>query len=119
MKVSAQQEQLPFDATTPPQPVVEEPRQNHAEYGESAVPQELETPKLNEPAVTGVSRDRPTQEPFLLTLREVEVALQLGRTRTYELVRSGALPVLRVGRAVRVPREALRRWIDDNCTAPE
>ena len=52
--------------------------------------------------------------PMLLTVRDVEAELQLGRTRTYELVRSGSLPVIRVGRAVRVPRDALRRWVEEH-----
>ena len=51
---------------------------------------------------------------MLLTVRDVEAELQLGRTRTYELVRSGSLPVIRVGRAVRVPRDALRRWVEEH-----
>jgi excisionase family DNA binding protein len=52
--------------------------------------------------------------PMLLTVRDVEAELQLGRTRTYQLVRSGSLPVIRVGRAVRVPRDALRRWVEEH-----
>jgi excisionase family DNA binding protein len=52
---------------------------------------------------------------MLLTVKDVEEALQLGRTRTYELVRSGELPVIRIGRAVRIPRDALRDWIQDQC----
>ncbi len=52
--------------------------------------------------------------PMLLTVRDVEAELQLGRTRTYELLRSGSLPVIRVGRAVRVPRDALRRWVEEH-----
>jgi excisionase family DNA binding protein len=44
-------------------------------------------------------------------VKDLEEELQLGRTRTYELVRSGALPVIRIGRAVRIPREALRQWV--------
>ncbi|MGH7723320.1 MAG: helix-turn-helix domain-containing protein [Candidatus Dormibacteria bacterium] len=49
--------------------------------------------------------------PMLLTVRQVEAALQLGRTRTYELLRSGQLPTLRVGRLIRVSRVALEEWI--------
>lgn len=52
--------------------------------------------------------------PMLLTVRDVEAELQLGRTRTYELLRSGSIPVIRVGRAVRVPRDALRRWVEEH-----
>jgi excisionase family DNA binding protein len=51
--------------------------------------------------------------PMLLTVRDVEVELQLGRTRTYELLRSGEIPVIRVGRVLRVSRDALRRWIEN------
>ena len=54
-----------------------------------------------------------TRTPMLLTVRDVEAELQLGRTRTYELLRSGSIPVIRVGRALRVPRDALRRWVDE------
>lgn len=48
---------------------------------------------------------------MLLTVRQVEAALQLGRTRTYELPRSGQLPTLRVGRLIPVSRVALEEWI--------
>ena len=54
---------------------------------------------------------------MLLTVRDVEAELQLGRTRTYELLRSGVIPVVRVGRVLRVPRDGLRRWIDENCAS--
>ena len=72
-----------------------------AQVIESAAPTPAEIP----PATT--------RAPMLLTVRDVEAELQLGRTRTYELLRSGSLPVVRVGRALRVPREALRRWVDE------
>jgi excisionase family DNA binding protein len=49
--------------------------------------------------------------PMLLTVRQVEAALQLGRTRTYELLRSGEIPVRRIGRLIRVSRSALEEWI--------
>jgi excisionase family DNA binding protein len=52
---------------------------------------------------------------MLLTVRDVEAELQLGRTRTYELLRSGEIPVIRIGRVLRVPRDALHRWIDTKC----
>jgi excisionase family DNA binding protein len=56
--------------------------------------------------------------PMLLTVKDVEAELQLGRTRTYELVRSGELPVVRIGRVVRIPRDALRQWIDERAARP-
>jgi len=63
-----------------------------------------------------VPRSSPTA-PMLLTVRQVEAALQLGRTRTYELLRSGQLPMLRVGRLIRVSRVALEEWIERQITA--
>ncbi|MEA2565545.1 MAG: Helix-turn-helix domain [Actinomycetota bacterium] len=51
--------------------------------------------------------------PVLLTVKDLEAELQLGRTRTYELVRSGVSPVIRIGPAVRISRDALRRWVDE------
>ena len=57
--------------------------------------------------------------PMLLTVKDLEAELQLGRTRTYELVRSGVIPTIRIGRAVRIPRDALRRWVEAQVPAPE
>jgi excisionase family DNA binding protein len=54
--------------------------------------------------------------PALLTAHDLEGVLRLGRTRVYELLRSGELPVIRVGRNIRVSRDALRRWIDERCS---
>jgi len=70
---------------------------------------------LPEPAAPTVAEAPPatTRAPMLLTVRDLEAELQLGRTRTYELLRSGSIPVIRVGRALRVPRDALRRWVDE------
>ena len=51
----------------------------------------------------------PTAE--LLTVPEAARRLSLGRATTYQLVRRGELPSVRVGRAVRVPARALEAWI--------
>ncbi len=42
--------------------------------------------------------------------------LKLGRTRTFELMASGELPVVRIGRAVCVPRNELERWLRSRTT---
>lgn len=51
-------------------------------------------------------------EPMLLTVEDVQNALRLGRTKIYELIRTGQLPVVRIGRSVRIRREALERWLE-------
>ena len=50
-------------------------------------------------SAAGEREDRP---PRLLTVEDVRAELNIGRTLVYRLVETGALPVVRVGRAVRV-----------------
>lgn len=53
-------------------------------------------------------------EPILMTVAEVQLATRLGRTTVYELIRLGKLPVVRIGRAVRVRRDSLERWLSEH-----
>ena len=48
----------------------------------------------------------------LLLVREVAEVLRVPRSRAYELVREGLIPSIRLGRQVRIPEAALRKWID-------
>ena len=57
------------------------------------------------------------EPPMLLRVEEVAKLLGLGRTRTFQMVAAGQLPVVRIGRFVRVPRAALEEWIAER-TAP-
>ena len=50
--------------------------------------------------------------PLLLKVTEAAKLLQLGRDRIYELVASGRLPALHFGRTIRIPRDALARFIE-------
>jgi excisionase family DNA binding protein len=52
-----------------------------------------------------------TAEPALLRVEEAARILALGRSKTYELIARGELPSVRIGRAVRVPRNALQEWL--------
>jgi excisionase family DNA binding protein len=58
-------------------------------------------------------------EDDLVLLRGVEVARVLGvsRSKVYQMMSDGTLPVLRIGRAVRVPKRALAKWVDHNTTS--
>jgi len=51
---------------------------------------------------------------LLLKAPEVAQLLGLGRSKVYEMIASGELPVVRIGSAVRVPREGLVEWIQQN-----
>ncbi len=54
----------------------------------------------------------PAAEPLLLNSREVARLLCIGRTKAFQLMASGELPVVRIGRCVRVSRAAVGEWID-------
>lgn len=56
---------------------------------------------------------RAMQAKELLTVPEAAELLSLSRTTIYELVANGAFPVIKIGRATRIPTEALRRWVRD------
>lgn len=51
-------------------------------------------------------------QPILLSIPEVCKSLRLGRTKVYELIAIESLPVVRFGRAVRVPHASLQQWIE-------
>jgi excisionase family DNA binding protein len=48
-----------------------------------------------------------------LTVRVTEAAkmLGIGRSKTYDLISTGVLPSVRIGKSVRVPVDALRKWL--------
>jgi excisionase family DNA binding protein len=46
--------------------------------------------------------ESPVVGPTLLTIPQVATALSLGRSTVYELVQRSQLPVVRIGRAVRI-----------------
>lgn len=52
----------------------------------------------------------------LLRIGEVADLLRISRTKVYELVSSGQIPSLHVGRSRRVPIRALAQWIDEQTT---
>ena len=45
--------------------------------------------------------------PLAMTVLEAGQVLRVGRSVTYELVRSGQLRSVRIGRSIRIPRDAL------------
>ena len=49
---------------------------------------------------------------LLLTMIEAARVLSIGRTTMYELVGAGAIDVVRIGRSVRVPVDALQAFVD-------
>jgi len=54
----------------------------------------------------------------LLRIAEAAKLLGVGRSTVYQLVAANAVPVVRIGRLVRVPRDALLRWIEEQARDP-
>jgi len=57
-------------------------------------------------------------ESILMRAAEVAAALGVGRATAYELIASGELPSVRIGRAVRVPRAGLEEWVRRQTVRP-
>jgi excisionase family DNA binding protein len=55
-------------------------------------------------------------EPWLLDSRAVARLLGISRTKTFQMISCGYLPVIRIGRCARVPRSALESWITQQTT---
>jgi len=51
-------------------------------------------------------------EKQTLTVTETARALGIGRASAYEAVRSGALPAIKIGRRLVVPKAALERLLE-------
>lgn len=46
-----------------------------------------------------------------ITVEQMAIYLQIGRTSAYELARKKGFPMVRVGRAIRIPLEGLNAWL--------
>jgi excisionase family DNA binding protein len=76
----------------------------------------LSSSEKEQPEETEASADdrsgRP-MVPLLLKAGQVAQLLGLGRSTVFALLAAGELPVIRIGRSVRVPRVALERWVNE------
>jgi excisionase family DNA binding protein len=52
-----------------------------------------------------------TKHSEWLSLKDVQQLLGIGRTKTYELVGTGELPAVRIGRCIRINRRELDEWL--------
>lgn len=55
--------------------------------------------------------DAQEQQPLLLSVDSAAQLMGIGRTKAYEMVKCGQLPLVRIGTRVLIPREALEDWI--------
>ena len=51
--------------------------------------------------------------PLVMTVEDLMPILLIGRNTAYELVRSGEIKSIRIGRQIRIPRDALIEFLED------
>lgn len=56
-------------------------------------------------------------DKLLLKVSEAAELVGLGRSKLYELMQEGEVPVVRIGRSVRIPASGLREWVARQATA--
>lgn len=54
-----------------------------------------------------------SDEPLLLSINQVAQLLQLSQRTVWAWAKAGKLPVIRFGRALRFPKKALERWVEE------
>jgi len=66
-----------------------------------------------------VHKNSETDGHLLLTVAEAARLLRISRNLSYELIRLGRLPSVRLGRRILVPRLALEQWINRQAGLPD
>lgn len=56
-------------------------------------------------------------DKLMLSVPQACEAMEVGKTRLYELIASGSLPVIRWGRNIRIPVKEIEKWIEENKAA--
>ncbi len=51
-------------------------------------------------------------EKLLIKPMEAAKMLSIGKTTIYELLATGEIPSVRIGRSIRIPAKALEEWIE-------
>ena len=52
------------------------------------------------------------------TVAEIQRILRISRAMSYELVNSGAFPIIRIGKSIRIPVNAFQEWLVSNAAIP-
>jgi excisionase family DNA binding protein len=55
---------------------------------------------------------RTDNEQEFISLNELQEILGIGRTKAYDLVTSGDLPAVRIGRVIRINKQELTNWLE-------
>ena len=53
--------------------------------------------------------------PDVLSIEDLQIALNIGRSTAYRLIRSGNIRHLRIGKNIKIPRRYLVEYIHEAC----
>jgi excisionase family DNA binding protein len=68
--------------------------------------------QIQERVEKGQQGMRPDNEQEFISLNELQEILGIGRTKAYDLVTSGDLPAVRIGRIIRISKRDLTNWLE-------
>jgi len=57
--------------------------------------------------------------PVVLKVRHIQETLGISRQESYRLVHTAGFPVMRIGRSIRIPRDAFLRWLEQQAGMEE
>jgi len=51
------------------------------------------------------------QLPIVLTVKDIQRLLRISRAKAYDLTHKAGFPCVRIGRTIRIPRDAFLAWL--------
>ena len=55
---------------------------------------------------------------LLLKVSEAGEMIGVGRSRMYEMIYTGDIPSIRIGKSIRIPKRALESWVEERQGSP-
>ena len=77
----------------------------------------MENPSKSKQRKQPRDRARKVVDERLVTVKEAQELLRVGRTTVFKLISDGALQTVRIGRCLRIRRRSISRFIRDHSTA--
>jgi excisionase family DNA binding protein len=79
-----------------------------AAVGDREATQDIDREELPQKGLT----TKADELPVVLTMQQLREVLQISRPKAYELANQQGFPTVRLGRTIRIPRDALLRWLE-------
>lgn len=57
------------------------------------------------------------EDNLVYTVEEIQKNMKISRTKSYELVNSAVFPVIKIGKAIRIPAKPFHEWLEKEMPA--